>query len=86
MSSLIESVCKKESVFDFITPPDPTRSADILERIQADLHTGQARFFEDTTTEILGLCAGYGSGKSFALFAKCVQLAILNMGYTGCIF
>ena len=86
MSSLIESVCKKESVFDFITPPDPTRSSEILEKIQADLHTGQARFFEDTTTEILGLCAGYGSGKSFALFAKCVQLAILNMGYTGCVF
>lgn len=86
MSSLVAGVCQAEPLLAFARPPNPQKSAEILERIRTDLHAGQIDFFEDTTTDILGLCAGYGSGKSFALFAKCVQLAILNMGYTGCVF
>ena len=85
MTALIEGICEKEPLLAFAHPPDPQKSVEILERIKQDLHAGQRDFFEDTETSILGLCAGYGSGKSFSLFAKCIQLAVLNMGYTGCV-
>tara|TARA_Y100001963_G_scaffold133329_1_gene192845 strand:+ start:1531 stop:2871 length:1341 start_codon:yes stop_codon:yes gene_type:complete len=57
----------------------------VLTRIKDDLHAGQRDFVDDTETEILGLCAGYGSGKTVSLCAKTVQLAILNMGHVGCV-
>ena len=58
---------------------------EIIEKMKGDLHAGQLEFAEDTSTEILGLCAGYGSGKTRALICKTVVLAWMNQGYTGCV-
>tara|TARA_R100001594_G_scaffold131909_1_gene171833 strand:- start:136 stop:1479 length:1344 start_codon:yes stop_codon:yes gene_type:complete len=58
---------------------------DVLNRIKADLHPGQLDFVNDSKTEIIGLSAGYGAGKTRALCAKTVMLACLNQGFTGCV-
>ena len=54
-------------------------------RIKGDLHPGQLAFVEDQTTQIIGLSAGYGAGKTRALAAKSVVLALANQGFTGCV-
>ncbi len=43
----------------------------------------QKAFLEDKTTRHLGLVAGFGSGKSYSLTVKMLQLAYDNAGYTG---
>ena len=58
---------------------------ELLNRIQIDLHPGQLDFVNDTSTEIIGLAAGYGAGKTRALCAKCVHLAAANQGFTGAV-
>ena len=55
-----------------------------LAAIRADLHPGQLDFVDDTT-EILGISAGYGAGKTRALCAKAVALACANQGFIGCV-
>jgi len=55
----------------------------LLERIRADLHPGQLAFVDDQTTSILGVSAGYGAGKTRALCAKAVHLAMANQGFIG---
>ena len=55
-----------------------------LAAIISQLHPGQRAFVEDQHTRILGLAAGYGAGKTRALCAKAVSLAIANQGFTGC--
>jgi hypothetical protein len=60
-------------------------TTDLLARIGATLHGGQVDFFNDSTTREIGVAAGYGAGKTLALCAKAVQLAILNPGYVGCV-
>jgi len=57
----------------------------LLKKIKAELHPGQLEFADDSTTEILGLSAGYGSGKTFAMCCKATILAIANQGYIGCV-
>jgi len=57
--------------------------ANLLARITADLHPGQLAFVEDQTTEILGISAGYGAGKTRALASKAVHLAASNQGFIG---
>ena len=57
----------------------------VLNRIKSDLHPGQLDFVNDSKTEIIGLSAGYGAGKTRALCAKTVMLACLNQGFTGCV-
>ena len=68
------SILSKEgSVLD--RPGSAGISVDIdvlLERIRNDLHEPQRAFFDDNSTEILGLSAGYGAGKTRALCAACV--------------
>ena len=54
-------------------------------RIKGDLHPGQLAFVEDQTTQIIGLSAGYGAGKTRALAAKSVILALANQGFIGCV-
>ena len=39
----------------------------ILENIKNDLHPGQLDFVNDENTEIIGLSAGYGAGKTRSL-------------------
>ena len=56
-----------------------------LIQIQADLHPGQLDFVNDHTTQILGVSAGYGAGKTRALCAKAVSLAAANQGFIGCV-
>ena len=57
----------------------------LLARIRADLHPGQLAFVDDTATQILGISAGYGAGKTRALCAKAVMLAAVNQGFIGCV-
>ena len=56
---------------------------ELLERIRADLHPGQLAFVDDQTSSILGVSAGYGAGKTRALCAKAVHLAVANQGFIG---
>ena len=58
---------------------------EILKQIKNDLHPGQLDFVNDQKTEIIGLSAGYGAGKTRSLCAKAVQLAINNQGFTGAV-
>ena len=58
---------------------------EILRQIKSDLHPGQLAFVNDQDTEIIGLSAGYGAGKTRSLCAKAVQLAISNQGFTGAV-
>lgn len=57
----------------------------LVTQIKSDLHPGQLAFVEDNTTEIIGLSAGYGAGKTRSLAAKAVVLAALNQGFMGCV-
>jgi PBSX family phage terminase large subunit len=58
---------------------------EILRQIKSDLHPGQLAFVNDEDTEIIGLSAGYGAGKTRSLCAKAVQLAMNNQGFTGAV-
>tara|TARA_R100001224_G_scaffold2029_2_gene1427 strand:+ start:11408 stop:12757 length:1350 start_codon:yes stop_codon:yes gene_type:complete len=57
----------------------------LLSKIRTDLHPGQQEFFDDETTQIVGVSAGYGAGKTRALCAKAVALAAANQGFIGCV-
>ena len=56
-----------------------------LNCIRNDLHPGQLEFVNNTTTEILGISAGYGAGKTRALCAKAVMMAAANQGFIGAV-
>jgi hypothetical protein len=69
-------------------PADAATAIDaslLLKRICNDLHPGQLAFVEDQSTEILGVSAGYGAGKTRALCAKAVALACANQGFIGAV-
>ena len=55
----------------------------LLAAIRSDLHPGQLAFVDDSSTQILGISAGYGAGKTRALCAKAVMLAAVNQGFIG---
>lgn len=81
--SLLTGLCEPTKLLAFAQPPDQKTTVDILSRIKADLHPGQLDFVEDQTTEIIGLSAGYGAGKTRSLASKAVALAIANQGFIG---
>ena len=58
---------------------------ELLDRIKADLHPGQLDFVSDQDSQILAISAGYGAGKTRALCAKTLALAIANQGFIGCV-
>jgi hypothetical protein len=58
---------------------------EMLQRIRNDLHPGQLAFVDDTATQIIGISAGYGAGKTRALCAKAVMLAAANQGFIGAV-
>jgi hypothetical protein len=60
-------------------------TANLLTRIRADLHPGQLAFVDDTSTQIIGISAGYGAGKTRSLCAKAVHLAAANQGFIGAV-
>jgi PBSX family phage terminase large subunit len=62
---------------------DDMDEVDVLQRIRNDLHPGQLAFVDDQSTSILGVSAGYGAGKTRALCAKAVHLAMANQGFIG---
>ena len=57
---------------------------ELLDRIRTDLHPPQQQFF-DNQSEIVGLSAGYGAGKTRALCSMAIKLAAQNIGYIGAI-
>ena len=57
----------------------------LLLQVRDDLHPGQRAFVDDESTEILGISAGYGAGKTRALAAKTLFMAAANQGFTGCV-
>ncbi len=81
--SLVDDICEPGLLTQFATPPSSQDTEDIIRRIKADLHPGQLAFVEDSDTQILGLTAGYGAGKTHSLNAKSVVLAVQNQGHTG---
>jgi len=65
-----------------------SRDIDVVKtliRIRGDLHPGQLAFVDDTATQIIGISAGYGAGKTRALCAKAVMLAAANQGFIGAV-
>jgi hypothetical protein len=82
MSKILKRLAQIELNQTFIETFD---LPDTLRQIQADLHPGQLDFVNDHTTQILGVSAGYGAGKTRALCAKAVHLAAANQGFIGCV-
>jgi len=81
--SLLTGLCEPARLLAFAEPPDQKTTEDILNRIKGDLHPGQLAFVEDQTTEIIGLSAGYGAGKTRSLASKAVALAVANQSFIG---
>ena len=59
-------------------------TTELLTRIRNDLHPQQQLFF-DNQTEIVGLSAGYGAGKTRSLCAMALKLMSQNVGFIGAI-
>jgi PBSX family phage terminase large subunit len=72
----------------------PTRTAtrcsesyeSLRTRIYDSLLPPQREFVDDTDHKILGYCAGFGAGKTYALCAKAIYLAMDNLGTVGAVF
>jgi len=58
----------------------------LRKRIYKDLLEPQKQFVDDTDHKILGYCAGFGAGKTFALAAKAVFLGMDNPNTTAAVF
>jgi len=82
---LLTGLTDAEPLLAFATPPTQEGTVELVERIKSDLHPGQLAFVEDQTTEIIGLSAGYGAGKTRSLVAKAVVLSASNQGFIGCV-
>jgi hypothetical protein len=83
--SLLAGICEPVPLLAFMQQQTPEDTDDLVTRIRADLHPGQLAFVDDTSTQILGISAGYGAGKTRALCAKAVMLAAVNQGFIGCV-
>lgn len=65
--------------------PEGQPIEDILANVLDTLHAGQRAFVEDQSTEVLGLTAGYGAGKTWSLCSKALSLAVANQGFQGAV-
>ena len=83
--SLLSGICEDVPLLSFLQQQTPEDTADLITRIRSDLHPGQLEFVDDTSTQIIGISAGYGAGKTRALCAKAVMLAAANQGYIGAV-
>ncbi len=83
--SLLAGIVEPGKLLGFMETATQENTTDLIERIRADLHPGQLEFVDDTTTQILGISAGYGAGKTRALCAKALMLAVANQGFIGCV-
>ncbi len=59
---------------------------EIKERVLAALLPHQREFCLDTEHRILGLCAGFGAGKTYSLTVKALLLALDNPNTVGAVF
>jgi hypothetical protein len=83
--SLLSGICEPVPLLAFMQQQTPEDTGELLNRIRSDLHPGQLAFVDDSSTQILGISAGYGAGKTRALCAKAVMLAAVNQGFIGCV-
>jgi hypothetical protein len=83
--SIATGICENVPLLSFMEMPTAEHTDDLLDRIRSDLHPGQLAFVDDTATQILGISAGYGAGKTRALCAKAVMLAAANQGFIGAV-
>ena len=83
--SLITGICEDAPLLSFMEVPTAASMDDLALRIRNDLHPGQLAFVDDATTQIIGISAGYGAGKTRALCAKAVMLAASNQGFIGAV-
>jgi len=58
----------------------------LRKRIYKDLLEPQKQFVDDTDHKILGYCAGFGAGKTFALCVKSIFLGMDNPNTTAAVF
>jgi len=83
--TLLSGICEPGKLLGFMDVSTQEDTGDLLQRIRSDLHPGQLAFVDDTTTQIIGISAGYGAGKTRALCAKAVMLAAANQGFIGAV-
>jgi hypothetical protein len=83
--SIVAGICEPGRLLAFMESATVESTNDLLQRIRDDLHPGQLEFVDDQTTQILGVSAGYGAGKTRALCAKAVHLAAVNQGFIGAV-
>ena len=83
--SLVAGICEDAPLLSFMEMPTAASMDDLLLTIRNDLHPGQLAFVDDATTQIIGISAGYGAGKTRALCAKAVMLAAANQGFIGAV-
>jgi hypothetical protein len=83
--TLLTGICEPGSLLGFMDAKANADFTDTLAAIRSDLHPGQLAFVEDHDTQILGISAGYGAGKTRALCAKAVMLAAANQGFIGAV-
>lgn len=63
--------------------PKPTRVAQAVRLYSPECLPHQVELLRDTKTKILGLCSGFGGGKSWVAARKVIQLLTLNPGHDG---
>ncbi len=83
--SLVAGICEDAPLLSFMEVPTAASMDELVASIRADLHPGQLAFVDDTATQIIGISAGYGAGKTRALCAKAVMLAAANQGFIGAV-
>jgi hypothetical protein len=83
--SIVSGICEPVPLLAFMQQQTPEDTTDLIARIRDDLHPGQLAFVDDTATQIIGISAGYGAGKTRALCAKAVMLAAANQGFIGAV-
>jgi hypothetical protein len=62
--SLLAGICEPGRLLAFMEAATQESTGDLLQRIRDDLHPGQLEFVDDNQTQILGISAGYGAGKT----------------------
>ena len=85
MSSLLD-LCAGGSVLEKPVPQvttSETSASDLRQRILDSSLPAQKEFLLDNHHRILGLVAGFGSGKTHALCHKAIFLALDNIGFVG---
>ena len=83
--SLLAGIVEPGKLMGFMDVATQEDTGDLIDRIRADLHPGQLAFVDDANTQIIGISAGYGAGKTRALCAKAVMLAAANQGFIGAV-